>query len=105
VKEDETIRNIQEMVYIAKKMGALPIVVVGYNPNEVIQKTGYSTAIESYARKRYIKLQQRMVKELKWCEIVPMDNTINRKDSDDGIHLKASGHRKFAKWVLDNTKL
>jgi hypothetical protein len=31
-----------------------------------------------------------------------MDTTITRMDSDDGIHLKSSGHRKFGKWVLDN---
>jgi lysophospholipase L1-like esterase len=105
VSEDETIRNIQEMVYIAKKMGALPIVVIGYNPKEVIQMTGYSNEVETRCRNRYIKLQQRMVRELKWCEIVPMDTTINRTDSGDGIHLNSKGHRKFAYWILDNTKL
>jgi hypothetical protein len=30
-----------------------------------------------------------------------MDNTVDRSDSDDGIHLKASGHKKFAKHVLN----
>ena len=102
VSEDETINNIQQMVYIAKKMGALPIVIVGYDPNKVIKNTGYSNEVETRCRNRYIKLQKRMVKELKWCEIVPMDTTITRADSDDGIHLKSSGHRKFGKWVLDN---
>ena len=104
VSEDETINNIQQMVYIAKKMGALPIVIVGYDPNKVIKNTGYSNEVETRCRNRYIKLQKRMVKELKWCEIVPMDTTITRADSDDGIHLKSSGHRKFGKWVLDNLK-
>lgn len=102
VSEDETINNIQQMVYIAKKMGAVPIVIIGYNPEKVIQRTGYSNEIETRCRNRYIKLQQRMIKELKWCVIVPMDSTINRADSDDGIHLKASGHRKFSKWVFNN---
>jgi lysophospholipase L1-like esterase len=34
-----------------------------------------------------------------------MDNMIDRSDSDDGVHLKASGHRKFANWVLKNLEL
>ncbi len=102
VSEDETIRNIQEMVYIAKKMGAVPIVIVGYDPNKVIQHTMYSNEVETRCRNRYISLQKRMVKELKWCVVVPMEPTIWRMDSDDGIHLKSSGHKKFSKWVLDN---
>lgn len=105
VSEDETIHNIQQMVYIAKKMGALPIVVVGYNPKEVIKMTGYSNEVETRCRNRYIKLQQRIVKELKWCEIIQIDTTISRSDSDDGIHLKSSGHRKFAKWVVKNLEI
>ncbi len=102
VSEDETINNIQQMVYIARKMGALPIVIVGYDPNKVIKNTGYSNEVETRCRNRYIKLQKRMATDLKWCVIVPMDTTITRADSDDGIHLKSSGHRKFGKWVLDN---
>lgn len=102
VSEDETINNIQQMIYIAKKMGAVPIVIIGYNPERVISTTMYSNEVEARCRNRYIKLQKRMAKELKWCIIVPMENTIYRIHSDDGIHLKASGHSKFAKWVLDN---
>lgn len=102
VNETETIYNIQQMIYIAKKMGAVPVVVIGYDPNKVIKNTGYSNEIETRCRNRYIKLQKRMVKELKWCVIVPMDTTITRADSDDGIHLKSSGHRKFSKWISNN---
>jgi lysophospholipase L1-like esterase len=102
VSEDETIHNIQEMVYFAKKMGAVPIVIVGYNPNNVIKNTTYSNEVERRCRNRYIKLQKRMLKDLKWCVIVPMDTTINRNDSDDGIHLKGSGHKKFSKWISEN---
>jgi lysophospholipase L1-like esterase len=102
VKEDETINNIQQMVDIAKGMGAVPIVIVGYDPNRVIQNTMYSNEVEARSRNRYIKLQKRMQVELKRCVIIPMEPTIWRMDSDDGIHLKSSGHRKFGKWVLDN---
>lgn len=102
VSENETIRNIQEMVYYAKKMGAVPIVIVGYNPKKVIQNTMYSSEIETKCRNRYIALQKRLQTELKQCVVIPMEDTIDRSDSDDGIHLKASGHKKFARWILKN---
>ena len=102
VSESETINNIQQMVDIAKGMGAVPIVIVGYNPQRVNVNTMYSNEIETRCRNRYIKLQKRMQSELKRCVIIPMENGIDRGDSDDGIHLKSSGHRKFSKWVFDN---
>ena len=102
VKEDDTIENIQKMVNMAKYMGAEPIVVVGYNPNRVIQVTTYSPEIETKCRNRYISLQKRIQTDIKGCKIIPMEDSIYRIDSDDGIHLKASGHRKFMNWVLTN---
>lgn len=102
VKEDDTIDNIINMVYIAKEMGAEPIVVVGYNPQKVNVRTIYSNDIETKCRNRYIKLQKRIQKDITMCNVIPMENTIDRSDSDDGIHLKASGHQKFYKWVVKN---
>lgn len=102
VSENETIDNIQQMIDIVKGMGAVPIVIIGYNPQRVNVNTMYSNEIETKCRNRYIKLQKRMQAELKRCVIIPMENRIDRTDSDDGIHLKSSGHRKFGKWVLDN---
>lgn len=102
VKEDETISNIQKMVDIARYMGAEPIVVVGYNPNEIIKNTTYSSEIETKCRNRYISLQKRIETDIKGCTIVPMGDVLERTDSDDGIHLKGSGHRKFMHWVLSN---
>jgi hypothetical protein len=102
VKEDDTIDNIANMVYIAKEMGAEPIVVVGYNPQKVNVRTMYSNEIETKCRNRYIKLQKRIQKDITMCNVIPMENTIDRTDSDDGIHLKASGHQKFYKWVVKN---
>ena len=100
VREDETIENIQTMVDIAKKMGAEPIVVVGYNPIMVISATTYPNDIETKCRNRYISLQKRIVTDIKGATIVPMTDTINRSDSGDGIHLWGGGHRKFMHWVL-----
>ena len=102
VKEDDTIENIQTMVDIAKKMGAQPIVVVGYNPKLVITQTTYPNDIETKCRNRYISLQKRIVTDIKGATIVPMTDTINRSDSGDGIHLWGPGHRKFMHWVLAN---
>ncbi len=102
VKEDETIENIQDMVYTAKEMGAEPIVIVGYNADKVNRNTMYSNEVETKCRNRYIKLQKRIQRDIRGCNVIPMDNTIDRSDSDDGIHLKASGHRKFSSWVLKN---
>jgi lysophospholipase L1-like esterase len=102
VKEDDTIDNIIDMVYIAKEMGAEPIVVVGYNPQKVNVRGMYSNEIETKCRNRYIKLQKRIQKDITMCNVIPMENTIDRTDSDDGIHLKASGHQKFYKWVVKN---
>ncbi len=102
VSEDETIQNIQEMVYLVKSVRAVPIVIVGYNPQKVNVKTMYSNEVETRCRNRYIKLQKRIQTELKQCVVIPMNNTIDRDDSDDGIHLKGSGHQKFAKFVFDN---
>jgi lysophospholipase L1-like esterase len=102
VREDDTIENIQTMVDIANGMGAEPIVVVGYNPKMVISGTTYSNDVETKCRNRYISLQKRIVTDIKGAKIVPMTDVINREDSDDGIHLKGSGHRKFMNWVLAN---
>jgi lysophospholipase L1-like esterase len=102
VKEDETIENIQDMVYTAKEMGAEPIVIVGYNADKVNRNTIYSNEVETKCRDRYIRLQKRIQRDIRGCNVIPIDNTIDRSDSDDGIHLKASGHRKFSSWVLKN---
>jgi lysophospholipase L1-like esterase len=105
VKETETIENIQDMVYTAKEMGAEPIVIVGYNADKLNRNTGYSNEVETKCRNRYIKLQKRIQRDIRGCNVISMDNTIDRSDSDDGVHLKASGHRKFANWVLKNLEL
>lgn len=102
VKEDDTIENIQKMVDIVWTMGAEPIVVVGYNPTMVISETNYPNDVETKCRNRYIELQKRIVTDITGARIIPMTDVINRQDSDDGIHLLDTGHRKFMNWVLAN---
>lgn len=98
--ETETLNNIQSMVDLGNLYEMEVIVIVGYNPNKVNVRTTYDDATTTRCRNRYIKLQKKIQERISGCRIVPMDNTIDRSDSDDGIHLKSSAHKKFAKWVL-----
>lgn len=99
--ETETLNNIQSMVDLGNLYEMEVIVIVGYNPEKVNVRTTYNDATTTRCRNRYIKLQKKIQERITGCRIVPMDNTVNRSDSDDGIHLKASGHKKFAKHVLN----
>jgi len=99
--EIETLNNIQTMVDIGNQYEMEVIVIVGYNPEKVIKNTVYDNATTIRCRNRYIKLQKKIQERITGCRIVSMDNSVDRSDSDDGIHLKASGHRKFAKHVLN----
>jgi lysophospholipase L1-like esterase len=99
--ENETINNIQSMVNLGQQYEMEVIVIVGYNPEKVNVRTTYDEATTTRCRNRYIKLQKKIQERIVGCRIVSMDNTVDRSDSDDGIHLKASGHRKFAKHVLN----
>ena len=97
-----TIRNIQRMVDLCNENKIKPVVIVGYDPSKVIFKTVYTDKVTEFHRRRYIELQKRIETEIKNCKIIPMEPTIDRQDSGDGIHLKSSGHKKFYKWVLKN---
>jgi hypothetical protein len=99
--ETETLNNIQSMVDLGNLYEMEVIVIVGYNPEKVIKNTVYDDATTTRCRNRYIKLQKKIQERIIGCRIVSMDNTVDRSDSDDGIHLKASGHKKFAKHVLN----
>jgi hypothetical protein len=99
--ETETLNNIQSMVDLGNLYEMEVIVIVGYNPEKVIKNTVYDDATTTRCRNRYIKLQKKIQERITGCRIVSMDNTVDRRDSDDGIHLKASGHKKFAKHVLN----
>lgn len=99
------VSDVQSMVDLCNQKGIKPIVIIGYNPDKVNRNTMYSEKITREGREKYMLIQLTLVSRLQNCQIVPMDNTIDRTDSDDGIHLKASGHRKFAKWVLKQLEM
>jgi lysophospholipase L1-like esterase len=100
--ETTTIKNLQSMVDLGNLYEMEVIVIVGYDPNRVIKKTVYTDNVTKICRDRYVKLQKKIQERLLGCKIIPMDTTVNYSDSGDGIHLKSSGHRKFADWVLKN---
>jgi lysophospholipase L1-like esterase len=76
------------------------VVVLGYSAHKVLTNGPYSEATMLRARLRYANIQAKLNNQLVTCKILPVETTVDRSDSDDGIHLKASGHRKFAKSLL-----
>lgn len=101
----KSVDNIQAMVDSCNRRGIEPVVIVGFNPAQVTTKTVYDEATTKRCVGRYIEFQKLMVKEktgLKNCIIIPMDTTMVYSDTGDGIHFAASGHRKFAKWVIEH---
>lgn len=99
IDPNQSINNLQQMINLSLDHQIKPVVVVGYNPAKVNLRTPYMLEIEDRCRKNYINLQQKMI-HLKGCQIIPMENSITRSDSNDGIHLTASGINKFSKWVI-----
>lgn len=99
VNKETSFNNVQKIVDICISKNIKPVVIIGYDPNRVIKNTGYSFNIESKCKKNYIELQKKLL-SIKNAKIIPIDTTLNRLDSDDGIHLNARGHIKFSKWIL-----
>lgn len=101
VKPESALQNVQKMVDLCNTVGIKPVVIVGYRPDFVMVNT-YVKSNEAKYRERYKTIQNLFLSELKNCKIIPLDNVITREDSADGIHLKSSGHIKFAEWVYKN---
>lgn len=102
VKPESALKNVQEMVDICNKYGIEPVVLVGYDPNKVMIEFTKNKERLEFHRNRYIQIQKLFVTQLKDCKVIPIAKGITRDDSDDGVHFKASGHRKFAEWVYEN---
>ncbi len=97
--------NVQDMVDECMYYDIEAVVVLGYSPNKVLKKGPYSESIMARARERYANIQAKLNNQLVTCKILPVETTVDRSDSDDGIHLRASGHRKFAKSLLAEMQL
>lgn len=102
VKTETAVNNIQEMVNVCLQHNTKPVVIIGYDPSKVCYQTGYKLDIEKKCRDRYIEFQKQLALSIKGAKIIPMDTTVTRKDSNDGIHLNSTGHRKFTKWIIEH---
>lgn len=103
VKVESALNNVQAMVDLCNATGIKPVVIIGYDPDKVMVNTYIQNKEkEKFHRERYKTIQNLFASRLKNCKILPMDTTITRLDSGDGIHFKASGHKKFAEWVYKN---
>ena len=100
VSLDLSVKWTQMMVDTCVSRGIKPVVILGYDPERVMLQSPYDAVTTRRARERYKQLQSMMATSLRGCHIVPVDTTVSHKDTGDGIHLGASGHRKFALWVL-----
>ena len=95
---DDSFKNIQEMVDLVIAAKARPIVIVGYNSENVIQNTGLAN--EKLYKARYIKYQTMLLK-IKNAKIVPVMQA-TKDDAIDGIHLNFQAHRKLSSWIIYN---
>lgn len=94
--------NIQDMVDECIYYDIPVVVISGYSPDKMLIRGPYPEKVMRRARDRYDIIQSNLKKRLLRCDVLPVDTTVNRSDSDDGIHLRVSGHRKFAKSMLVN---
>lgn len=100
----KSLKLTQDMVDSCNRRNIQPIVVIGFNATTVIKKTVYDEAITVRSRTRYAELQKMMQDSLKNCLVVPYDPNFTYEDTADGIHFKASGHKKLADWVFKHLK-
>lgn len=102
VSIQSALQNVQAMVDLCNKYGIKPVVIIGYRPDVVMVNTRPAYPKLALHRERYIRIQTLFQTQLKGCQIIPMEETIIRADTDDGVHFKASGHRKLSDWVYQN---
>lgn len=102
VKAERVLFNMQEMVDTCNKLGIEPVVIVGYDPSKVMVESTTKKKEEDIRIKRYIQIQDLLIRELKNCKIIPMAENVMRSDSNDGVHFTKSGHSKFSDWVYEN---
>jgi lysophospholipase L1-like esterase len=102
VSVESALQNVQTMVDLCNQYGIKPVVIIGYRPDVVMVNTRPAYPKLALHRERYMKIQEMFRTRLKGCQIIPMEETITRADTDDGVHFKASGHRKLSEWVYKN---
>ncbi len=102
-KASVPLTNVKRMIEHCIKYNVTPIIITGYDPSIITNtwvKTYYANgkSLEDSFRKEY-KIYQDSLMCLKNITVIPPIRLL-RSDSDDGIHLNASGHKKFSEWIL-----
>lgn len=100
VSLEKSLQFTQMMVDSCNSKGIKPVVVIGFDAEKVIKKTVYGDDLTIKSRERYAQLQKMMLEKLKNSQIIPVDPNFTYEDTSDGIHFRASGHKKIADWVL-----
>lgn len=104
VSLEGAVNNIQNMVDLCNERKMEPIVILGYDPYKVMVNTPYKKEIAEFHKARYVKLQAMLKQHLVNCTIVEVCPTVTDENAHDDIHLGASGHKKFAEWVVQQLK-
>lgn len=102
VNLDKSLEFTQMMVDTCNARGIKPVVVIGFDAEKVIKKTVYDEVTTKRSRDRYALLQKMMKEKLKNCLVIPVNPNFYYEDTSDGIHFRASGHKKMAEWVLSH---
>jgi lysophospholipase L1-like esterase len=97
VPTDTAISNVQKMVNLCNKHKTIPVVIIGYDPIMIQNTWIEDKEKERLLRDRYIEYQMRLLK-IKGCKFVSIA-PMTTKDSADGIHFNAQGHKTFFNWV------
>lgn len=99
-KVTDGVDNITQMVDLCNHYYIQPVVILGYDPNKININTNRDG--EELNRKRYIKYQHILQNLHLVAKIIPVDTTITRDYSSDGIHVNGAAQRKFADWIVNH---
>ena len=88
------VNNVQKMVDICVRHHYEVYVVCGYDVNKVMRP--------SKSTDRYRELMKMYLNQLRDCHIITPCKTIEKTDSEDGVHINLNGQKKFYKWILLN---
>ena len=90
----KVVQNVQNMVDLCNKNNIEVYVICGYDVNNVMRS--------KKPQKRYGELMRKYLNELKNCHIICPCKTLEKGDSEDGVHINLNGQKKFYKWILCN---
>ena len=97
---NSAVDNMMQMVDLCNHYHIQPVVILGYDPNKININTTRNG--EELYRKRYIKYQHILQNLHLVAKIIPVDTTITRDYSSDGIHVNGLAQQKFADWIVNH---